>query len=441
MKTVFLNRSARLSLAIAATCSLSAVHASDNQDSPLSSFNPAMSVIFDGLYYHDTVDGEGMELLEEADSAFHSHGGHDHEGHGHESLKRGFNLRETEITMSGSVDSYFDAWLSVALSGSEIEIEEAWVRSQSLPHGLQVKAGRFLSAIGYHNEHHVHSWQFADQNLAYLSTFGDHGLSGDGVQLTWLAPTDSYLQLGLEILQGDNLSSVGSVIDGDEVVEEINEELGSTFEEDDLNLSDANGPQLGVFTARYAPDLGTEKALQLGVSAALHQDSQSFHEEAGPEFFVSEGDTNIYGVQAVYKHFPTGKYGKGGWSLSGEYFYAESDQKAVFHTDPAELGLNIDSEQGAAYVAATYGFAPRWEIGLRTAASGIGGEFSEGDETEEVRLSRQHSAAVTWYATEFSKLRLQVNRNDVNGEDGSEAFNQIMLQYNLSLGAHGAHSF
>ena len=90
---------------------------------------------------------------------------------------------------------------------------------------------------------------------------------------------------------------------------------------------------------------------------------------------------------------------------------------------------------------ATYGFAPRWQIGLRTAASGIGGEFSEGDETEEARLSRQHSAAVTWYATEFSKLRLQFNRNDVHGDDGNEEYNQVFLQYNLSLGAHGAHSF
>lgn len=412
----------------------------NNSNNPLAAFNPAFSVIFNGMYYHDNVDGEGVERLEEADSAFHSHGGHDEHDHGE--LKRGFNLNETELTMSGSVDSYFDAWLSAAISSEgDFELEEAWVRSQSLPAGLQVKAGRFLSAIGYHNEKHPHSWDFADQNLAYLSLFGDHGVSGDGLQLTWLAPTDSYLQLGVEVLQGDNLERAGSVIDAEHIAEDISAELGSDVSPEDLNVAEQNGPQLGIFTLRYAPDLGARRALQLGLSAARHQDSQSFHEEGGGELFVSEGDTNVYGAQAVYKHFPTGQYGKGGWSLTGEYFHADSDQKAVFHSDAAELGLPVESKQGAAYVAATYGFAPRWQFGLRTAASGIGGEFSEGDETEEVRLSRQHSAALTWYATEFSKLRLQVNRNDVHGEEGNEQYNQIFLQYNLSLGAHGAHSF
>ena len=76
-------------------------------------FNPAMSVIFDGLYYHDNVDGEGPDIIEEHNSALHSHGGHDHE---HGELERGFNLRETELVLSGSVDPYFDAWLTASLS-------------------------------------------------------------------------------------------------------------------------------------------------------------------------------------------------------------------------------------------------------------------------------------------------------------------------------------
>ncbi len=425
---------------LALSSSVVAAEGNSTSNNPLAAFNPAFSVIFDGMYYSDNVKGEGAALLEDADSAFHSHGGH--EEHGHGDLKRGFNLNETELTMSGSVDSYFDAWLSAAISSDgDFELEEAWVRSQSLPAGLQVKAGRFLSAIGYHNEKHPHSWNFADQNLAYLSLFGDHGVSGDGLQLTWLAPTDSYLQLGLEILQGDNLERAGSVIDAEHVAEDISAELGVDVTAEDLNLAEQDGPQLGIFTLRYAPDLGARRALQLGLSAARHQDSQAFHEEEGGELFVTEGDTDVYGAQAVYKHFPTGQYGKGGWSLTGEYFYADSDQEAVFHSETDELGLPVTSEQGAAYVEATYGFAPRWQFGLRTAASGIGGEFSEGDETEEVRLSRQHSAALTWYATEFSKLRLQFNRNDVHGHDGNKEYNQVFLQYNLSLGAHGAHSF
>jgi hypothetical protein len=408
----------------------------------LSDFNPAVSVIFDGLYYHDNTDGEGMERLEEAESIFGGHGhGHGHEhGHEHGGLTRGFNLRETELTLSGNVDPYFDAWFTAAVTEDSIEIEEAWIRTQSLPAGLQLKAGRMLSAVGYHNEKHLHSWQFADQNLAYLSLFGDHGLRGNGVQATWLAPTASFLQFGLEALQAEDLERFGSGIDGEEVAEEIEEELMLT-EAPELNLDEKSGPKLGVAYVRFGPDMGTRQALQLGLSLAQHRDTQSFHEEEpGPEFFVTQGDATLYGLQAVYKFFPTGAYGQGGLNIQAEYFQTEVEETATYHSDPAELGLSLDREMDAGYLEANYGFAPRWQIGARHAATGIGGEISEGDETEELHISRRNSLALTWYATEFSKLRLQYSHNDLAGED-DDSFNQVMLQYNLSLGAHGAHQF
>lgn len=405
-------------------------------------FNPAVSVIFDGLYYHDDAHGEGMERLEGVENAF---GGHDHghgDEHGHGELTRGFNLRESEITFTGNVDPYFDAWFTAALREEGVEIEEAWIRTQSLPAGLQLKAGRFLSAIGYHNEKHLHSWHFADQNLAYRSLLGDHGLRGNGVQLSWLAPTTSFLELGVEALQAEDLERFGASINASETAEEIDEESSGSFtpEPEELGLDDKAGPRLGMAYLRFGPDLGTEQGLQLGLSVAHHRDSQGFHEEAGPEFFVTQGDSDLYGLQAVYKRFPTGDYGVGGWTLAGEYFQAESEQQAVFHTDNAEPGTRVEQSQGAGYLEALYGFAPRWQLGLRHAATGFGAEIREGAEQEDLGVSRRDSLALTFFPTEFSKLRLQYSLNDLrDGED--EPFDQILLQYNLSLGAHGAHSF
>lgn len=423
----------------------------------LKDFNPAASVILDGVYYHDNVKGEGLEIAEEHDSVLHGHdhGGEEH-GDEHGGLDKGFNLRETEITFSGGVDPYFDAWFTAAVSDGEIEIEEAWVRTQNLPAGLQIKAGKFLSAIGYENEKHVHAWQFADQNLAQLSLFGDHGLASTGAQLTWLAPTQSFLQFGVEVAQGDELEKFGTNLeDADEIAAELAEDAdlannpGIIFDPNgdneldgsELGLDEANGPELTVGFVRFGPDLGTDHALQLGASIGHHSRMQSFHEEDGGEAFVAEGDGTVYGLHAVYKRFATGAYGKGGLTLQAEYFSFSSEQDATYHTDVDELGLPLEMEQDAAYVQATYGFAPRWSFGLRSAAAGIGAEFTEGTEKDALRISRQHSAALTFRPSEFSFLRLQGNRNDIGLEDRRKGFNQIMLQYNISLGAHGAHTF
>ena len=431
-----MNKRLALSVIVAGSTLCSAI-ASANTD--LRNFNPAMSVILDGLYYHDSVDGEGMEILEEHSSALHSHA---HEEHEHGGLGQGFNLRELELTLSGSVDSYFDAFVTAALADGEVEIEEAWFQTRSLPAGLTLKGGKFLSAIGYHNEKHVHSWDFADQNLAYLSLFGDHGLRDTGVQLSWLAPTATFVQVGVELLQGSELERFGSELDGEEIVEEWIEEgfANPPADEDDLGLPLRKGPRLITSYARIAPDMGTRQALQFGISAARHDSQQAFHEE-GAEAFISEGSAALYGVQAVYKRFATGAYGKGSFNIQAELFEIDSDQTATYHTDPLEIGIPVSLNQRAAYASANWGFAQRWQIGVRSAAAGINGELVEDGTREDIGLSRQHSVALTWLPTEFSRLRLQVNRNDISTEDGRENFNQVMLQYNLSLGAHGAHTF
>lgn len=415
----------------------------------LNKFNPAMSVILDGLYYHDNATGNGAEQLEQHSSVLHG-AAHDHDEHAHEGLTSGFNVRETEIVMSGTVDPYFNAFLTAALSSDGAELEEAWLQSRNLPAGLQLKGGKFLSGFGYHNEKHVHSWEFADQNLAYLSLLGEHGLSGNGLQLTWLAPTPFFIQLGAELLQGDDLEKFGATLDRDALAEEIAAEFdpngNGIFSADELNLDEKSGPHLGIAFARFGPDLGTDHALQLGLSLAHHNETQSFHEEESGYAFSTQGDASLYGIQAIFKRFAHSGYGKGGYSLQAEYLHLDSDEKATFHTDPTEVGLAISSRQGAAYIQGDYGLAPRWKVALRTAAAGISGKLREGNTQTETNISRQHSIALSWYATEFSRLRLQFSRNDINseshdGRDQYDDFNQVFLQYNISLGAHGAHTF
>ncbi len=371
-------------------------------------FNPAMSVIIDGKYYNDNVSGEGIDILEEAQGFHGAHGEAD--GHGHGELIRGFNLDETELVFSASVDNYFDAMITLALQREEIFVEEAYGQTRSLPAGLQLKFGKFLSGIGYFNQTHPHAWAFADQNLPYRLIFGEENLNDVGLQLTWLPALPVYTLIGIEALQGSN--------------EKIANTLGLE------GLKDHAGPRLFTGFVKLGPDLGYNHALQWGLFGGYSRLHQEAH---GDE--ILEGNAWFAGTDLVYKHDAGGTNGKGNLALQGEYLYRVKDLEV------AALGEEEKFRQDGFYVQGTYGFAPRWTAGLRYEMAGITNRIQTDAETKKLDDSKRYSAAITFNPTEFSRLRLQFNRADIATDEGRERYNQVFLQYQLALGVHGAHRF
>jgi hypothetical protein len=51
---------------------------------------------------------------------------------------------------------------------------------------------------------------------------------------------------------------------------------------------------------------------------------------------------------------------------------------------------------------------------------------------------KKHSAMIDWSPSEFSRVRVQLARDYSRRE---EPDTQLLVQYIVSLGAHGAHSF
>jgi len=417
-------------------------------------FNPAISVILDGTYAHfsDHIDDPAG-----FDSG-HSHG-HGHGGHG---ISEGFNLREAELTFTGSVDPYFDMMVTAGITANDIELEEAYITTRGLPAGLQAKAGKFLSDVGYINKQHIHDWFFVDQPWMRELMFGDEGLNEVGVQLSWLAPFDTYTRFGLEVLEGTSSGVASYIGDGrHEMVTvlpgEDNQPIRNRWRAD-KNLRDRDGPRLFTGFVKWAPDLGFDHAIQLGAFGGVSQVWQDETAHSSGRLETWDGDSQFIGADLVYKYGRGGLMGHGNFVLQAEYVYRERDveyQSRQF-TDFSNLALTGPSDdpdrrdqtwkQDAFYLQGVYGFAPRWNAGLRIDGAGLTNRaYNDGTDSvgrrgmrDDLDASWRYTGQVTFAPTEFSRLRGQVSYNDIAG--GHDAW-QFMLQYNMSLGVHGAHAF
>src|SRR6202008_4265534 len=159
--------------------------------STATAFNPSISLILGGSYAATSRNPESWRI-----AGFLPPEGEVGPG------ERSFNLGESELTLAASVDPYFSAQLTAAITGEdEIEVEEAYFRTSALPAGFTARGGRFFSGIGYLNDGHAHAWDFVDQPLVYQAMFGNQ-LSQDGLQVKWLAPTDVFLEFGAEAGNG-----------------------------------------------------------------------------------------------------------------------------------------------------------------------------------------------------------------------------------------------
>ena len=407
-------------------------------------FNPAMSVILDFTYGHssDEVDDPpGFDLGAHA----HSHG-HDH-SHG---VEEGFSLREVELTFEAAVDPYFDAMATIGIASGNIEVEEAFISTRLLPAGLRIKAGKFLSDVGYINKMHLHDWLFADAPWMREHMLGDEGLNEKGVQLTWLPPTDMYLQLGVEALEGQSEGVASYIGDGRHEIVTIlpdNEAPSRNRWRSHKGLSDRDGPRLFAGFAKWSPDMpGMNHAMQIGAFGGISRTFQLEESHSSGRLETWDGDAWFAGADAVYKYDGQGAMGHGNLVLQAEYLYRqlELDYRSQQFADFSTLLVTDFSKQtwkqDGLYAQGVYGFAPRWTAGLRWDALGLfQNEGFEGRGTpKNFGTSHRYATQLSYAPTEFSRIRAQANYSDL--ADGDDSW-MLILQYNVSFGAHGAHAF
>ena len=369
-----------------------------------SNFNPAISLILSGTYGQFNPDSN----LPATGFALNPNPGH----------SQGFNIGESELGISANIDPDFRGVATMALGAAgTFSVENAFVQSSSLGDGLNLKFGRFFSGLGYLNEQHAHAWDFVDQPLVY-ATFWNNQLGEDGVQLKWLAPTDLFVEIGGELGKGRSFPGTDTA---------------------------KNGSNAGVIFAHIGDDIGTDHSWRAGASwqqtKRVAATSPDLIDATISNAF--SGNSQTAGLDFVWKYSPNGNVKERYLKIQSEFFQRKESGDLTYDTTNAKTTDSFSVVQSGWYVQSVYQFMPRWRLGARYDQLNAGiadiGAKNSGNFTSNIGYAPTRTSLMLDFSpSEFSRFRLQFAAD--KSQQGL-ADNQLFLQYIMSLGAHGAHSY
>jgi hypothetical protein len=332
---------------------------------------------------------------------------------------QGLQLGHSDLTASGPLGRHLRGHVGAVFETHDGKLEkgfeEVFIETTSLPYGLQARAGRFASQIGYLNQQHMHADDFTERPLLYRAFFGGHW-NDDGVRLNVTLPTSFYWMVGAEAMRGKKL------------VEE-------TFDR-------VKNPGVATLVTKIGDDINRSHSWQLGFSYIKsrreamveeeHDHEEEGHEDghdhAGHAHGAQFSGRNTYMIDATWKWAPGGN---------------NRDQQVRVSFEAAQIrGLNrfasASDKQEANALSVVYRFSPSWEVGARSdwlrVRTPHGEHFHSG-------LLREQSLMLAWKPTHMQSLRLQYSRQRDAVAFESPSKRTIQLQYVLAFGAHGAHSF
>ncbi len=369
-----------------------------------------MNISLDGLFALAYSSARDLDHIEVGD---------------HDPQQRGFNARNIELAFDGAVDPYFEGFANIVFkldndNETEVEVEEAFMQTTSLPFNLQLKGGQFFAAFGRLNPTHPHTWDFADTPLVNGLFLGPDGLRGVGAQGSWTLPLPWYSQLIFASQNGRGSTGFSFRNPGDN---------GMFFDRITTDR-EARGLQDFVWIPRFENsfNLSDTQTVLAGVSGAFGSN------ETG-----ANSRTQIYGADLLYK-----------WKSShaeGGFPFVKWQTEFMYRRFQAGHGAN-DSfpvaetfHDWGLYSQVLWGFKKGWVAGIR----GDYVHMQDSEFTDDLdRQSRSRiSANLTWYPTEFSKLRLQYNHDFLqeNFFLSEREVDSLFLQFEFILGSHGAHKF
>ncbi|HSR52924.1 MAG TPA: hypothetical protein VLV83_19045 [Acidobacteriota bacterium] len=288
-----------------------------------------------------------------------------------------FNFDGMEMAVQHPLDPYSQAKFFITFEDGEFDLEEGYVSWESLPGKLGLKVGRFHTNFGKLNRYHKHALPWTDRDLPTQTFFGEEGLIGTGVSLSWLPPrlpiahsNEAYF----EVVNNSNDLAFSGRGFGDPVF-------------------------VGHFLNYY--DVTDNAYFEFGLSAATSHWDQA-----------RKNRSTVYGLDLSYRWQPLRRALYRSFELRGELFYNDRQDSP----GGSPLGLFASGE---------YQLKRRWFAGLRY-------QYAESIEDQRQRTSG-FSPFLTFWQSEFVRLRAQYDFLERNFEANE---NRFFLQFTWSMGPH-----
>ena len=291
-----------------------------------------------------------------------------------------FTFDEFELALQAPLDPFSLGKAFIVHEGGEFAVEEVYIDFTSLPGGLGLKIGRFRHDWGKLNRWHQHALPQVDRPLVHRAVYGEEGLAGLGVSMSWLPRPflGSYNELWVQVTNDDNDVAFS----------------GRGFDDPVFVLHETN----------YW-DLSPATYLELGVSAST-----------GKNDILGQFRTQVYGVDWNLNWTPPERSLYSGFDIRGE---------VMFRTKEKDAGRE---DIMGVYTYGTFKLGRRWNVGLR------------GDWTEIPDAPGQSlwgvSPYLEWWQSEWTQWRIQYTYNSRRLEEPDESENRLFFQIVWSLGPH-----
>ena len=318
----------------------------------------------------------------------------------------GVFFQEAEVGFAAAVDPFFRADLIIALHRHEghfhVDLEEGYVTTLALPQ-VTLRAGKFYLPFGRHNVLHTHAFPFIDAPWTHTVFFGEEGLNEMAIEAAVLLPLPWFAELSAYAANGDN----------------------------EVLFHSPKGRDLA-----YGGRLHTLVEFSDSVTADIGGNYVAGKNIAG-------GWTHVFGGDLTLRWRPAGRelYHQLVWQseylqvrrtgplpspTAGTDAEAQPDEGARI----ANLQSGVPSGTGGFYTYLAGQVAREWWLQARFDAVG----YPRPDAGP--RLHRV-SGLLAFVPSEFSAIRLQYSY----GFGREERVHQVLLQLNVTIGAHPAHAY